>query len=211
MSGAVYRIPCAAQPAEQALCAAPKAALRHWYAAAGTEDYRPATYGQLLRVPWGLCVRMVCEERAPRAVQRMPNSPVCTDSCMEFFLAPQPGEERFLNFEMNARGVLLMGLGEHGAFRCLDPALQAACAPWAEETADGWEIRLCVPDALVRRFFPNWQPKEARRMRGNFYKCGDETQRPHYGSWSPVTRRPVDFHCPECFGALLLQAEPKAR
>lgn len=204
MSGAGYRIPCAEQPEERALQAAPKAVLEHWYPVFDTPDYRPHTYGQLLRVPWGLCVRMVCAEQAPRAVQRMPNSPVCTDSCMEFFLEPQPGTGRFLNFEMNARGVLLMGLNEQGVFRCLDAALQAACAPWAEETADGWEMRLCIPDSLLRRIFVDWRPEQAQAMRGNFYKCGDETQRPHYGSWSEVTRRPVDFHCPECFGTLLL-------
>ena len=37
-------------------------------------------------------------------------------------------------------------------------------------------------------------------MRGNFYKCGDHTVNPHWGSWAPVDK--VDFHVPLLFGDL---------
>lgn len=201
----VYRIPYVGQPEEGLLRAAPRAWLGHWYPVPqGT--YQPQTYGQLLRTPYGLYVRMVCQESSPMAEQRMPNCPVCTDSCMEFFLNPDSENDTFLNFEVNARGAMLMGLNVCGAFRCLDPALQTGCFPaaYVDEEKGEWEIRLCIPDSLLRRFFPAYDPGETRRMRGNFYKCGDAAPIPHYGSWNYVSRDPIDFHCPECFGDLLV-------
>lgn len=168
-------------------------------------DYRPYTWGQLLRTPFALYVRLGCKESGPRAVQRMPNSPVCSDSCLEFFLNPVPDESRFLNFEFNARGAMLLGLNENGSFRCLDPSLQTGCFPHAVVKEDEWGVWFCVPDTLIQRFFPKWKPEGAAPLRGNFYKCGDATQVPHYGSWSFVSRRPIDFHSPECFGEFLMQ------
>ena len=38
---------------------------------------------------------------------------------------------------------------------------------------------------------------------GNFYKCGDETEFPHYGMWSEAVSDTPDFHRPECFGRLI--------
>ena len=201
----VYRIPWVWQPDEHLMCAAPKAFLRHWYAVPG-EAYHPQTYGQLLRTPYGLYVRMVCAERFPMAKQRMPNCPVCTDSCMEFFLNPEPERTRFLNFEMNSRGTMLMGINEDGDFRCLSPAFQAQCwkEAYVDEEKGQWEVRFCIPDSFLKQFFSAYDARKNRRMTGNFYKCGDATEQPHYGSWNYVTREPLDFHCPECFGDLII-------
>lgn len=201
----VYQIPFAKQPEEHLLCAAPRAWLENWYPVEGKE-YCPRTFGQILRTPFALYVRLVCEEKSPQAVQWAPNSPVCTDSCLEFFLNPVPEENRFINFELNSRGTMLMGLNEDGDFRCLDPALQAGCFPQSlvDEEHGVWEVRFCIPDSLLCRIFPGYDPNRTQRMSGNFYKCGDHTAIPHYGSWNPVSRRPIDFHCPECFGEFVL-------
>lgn len=182
---------------------APQARIDCWYPVSGN-DYRPAAYGQVCRAPSALHVRMVCAERAPRATWRAPNDRVCTDSCLEFFLSPWPQGDPLINFEMNAHGTLLLGINEGGAFRCLDPALQTGCHPTAriDEERGEWEVTLCVPDALLREVFPGCEPAGLSSLRGNFYKCGDETDAPHYGSWNPVTRVPIDFHCPECFGEI---------
>ena len=40
---------------------------------------------------------------------------------------------------------------------------------------------------------------------GNFYKC-DESLHPHFGSWNPIEAPAPDFHRPECFGKLMLEA-----
>ncbi|MCK7480493.1 MAG: carbohydrate-binding family 9-like protein [Candidatus Moduliflexus flocculans] len=41
------------------------------------------------------------------------------------------------------------------------------------------------------------------RSAANFYKCGDETEFPHYGAWSPVETPAPDFHRPEFFGEIV--------
>ena len=41
-------------------------------------------------------------------------------------------------------------------------------------------------------------------FKGNFYKCGDETKTPHYGSWNPIENPTPDFHRPEGFGELVI-------
>ena len=39
-------------------------------------------------------------------------------------------------------------------------------------------------------------------MEGNFYKCGDHTASPHWGSWVPMPR--LDFHDPDSFGTFII-------
>ncbi|MDD3966848.1 MAG: carbohydrate-binding family 9-like protein [Candidatus Marinimicrobia bacterium] len=38
------------------------------------------------------------------------------------------------------------------------------------------------------------------RWRANFYKCGDKTSHPHWGSWQALDI--LIFHQPESFGIL---------
>ena len=42
-------------------------------------------------------------------------------------------------------------------------------------------------------------------VKGNFYKC-DETIHPHFGTWNRVIAPQPDFHRPECFGEMQVEA-----
>ena len=44
--------------------------------------------------------------------------------------------------------------------------------------------------------------KVGHKMEGNFYKCGDHTASPHWGSWVPMPR--LDFHDPDSFGTFVI-------
>lgn len=55
---------------------------------------------------------------------------------------------------------------------------------------------------LFRRIYGR-DVRPGQRAAGNFYKCGDETEFPHYGAWSPVRTLSPDFHRPEFFGTLV--------
>ena len=199
-----YYIQRVKQPKEDIFETIPKASLNYWYPTE-TADYKPKTYGQICRSSLAWHINMVCEETQPYAVQTMPNSPVCTDSCMEFFLNLQPEDNTFINFEINAIGTMLLGINQNGNFRCLDPALQRKCfvSVKVDNKAGLWQIRLCIPNSLLQSIFTQWNPEGTEPVKGNFYKCGDDTKKPHYGSWNPVARRPIDFHCPECFGEFI--------
>lgn len=43
---------------------------------------------------------------------------------------------------------------------------------------------------------------DGKTMKGNFYKCGDKLQTPHFLSWSPIGLERPMFHCPAFFGTL---------
>ena len=68
-------------------------------------------WAQLCRDDQGLWVRMEAEETAIRATLTQPLDEVYTDSCLEFFLAPDPSDNRYLNFEFNPLGNLYLGFG----------------------------------------------------------------------------------------------------
>ena len=44
-----------------------------------------------------------------------------------------------------------------------------------------------------------------RTLHGNFYKCGDLLQVPHFLSWNPIQLPKPCFHCPEFFGELIFK------
>ena len=46
---------------------------------------------------------------------------------------------------------------------------------------------------------------DGMRMKGNFYKCGDHLQKPHFLSWNPIHVDRPDFHRPEFFGELVFE------
>lgn len=58
-------------------------------------------------------VFLISYEKEIMAARENMNDPVCRDSCMEFFLKPNPeNDSRYLNFELNPRGTLFLGIGK---------------------------------------------------------------------------------------------------
>ncbi|MHA7965531.1 carbohydrate-binding family 9-like protein [Paenibacillus sp. CAU 1782] len=141
------------------------------------------------------------------------NDPVHRDSCVEFFVQPMPElDERYLNFELNAAGTLTLGLGKGLADRVYLTEQESPQLHISTETQlrDGdtdslyWTARFRIPTAWVAEHFPGFRTTPGVSLRGNFYKCGDETPSPHYGSWSPVTSETPSFHRSIDFGLIVL-------
>ena len=66
-----------------------------------------------------------------------------------------------------------------------------------------WEMVILIPSTI---FINNVNFSFSKLIaNANFYKCGDETQKPHYLSWSPVKTSKPDFHSPEYFGKLIFE------
>lgn len=140
--------------------------------------------------------------------------PVYEDSCVEFFFNPFPAvSPDYINFEVNAAGALLAQIGPNRGDRRPLAAKEAKgleiWSSWNERehdlvTGGHWEIVLKIPLALLVHFYgrPFNFPREAK---GNFYKCGDRTSRPHYGCWSPVRSPDPDFHRSAYFGTLIFK------
>jgi len=110
--------------------------------------------------------------------------------------------------EMNAKGTLLSfcGVGRENRTPLINltGGKLPTVTPFA--TDEEWgivaEIPFSILDAVygirAEQFVPGYT------FRGNFYKCGDETEVAHYGSWNRVKTKTPDFHRPEYFGALVI-------
>lgn len=151
-----------------------------------------------------LGVSLRAAEREIRAAYTAPLSPVCRDSCLEFFFM-QENEDRYFNFEINPNGCLYIGFG-HGrkdSTALYREGMSSLFKINTAGTADGWEVSYWIPLSFLRLFCPGFT--FSGRLRANVYKCGDDTVRPHYLSWSPVLSDTPDFHRPEDFGIMAFQ------
>lgn len=158
-----------------------------------------------------LHIRFLVMESDPRITCTRMNEPVYTDSCVEFFIQPVAGPDAvYLNFEMNAAGVLLLGKGpERNARRQLSESEANGISIVPSRGVDSenrafWSISLAIPFSWLKEQVPGFEPVSGAVLKANFYKCGDSTPIPHYGSWSPMTALKPDFHRPSDFGELEL-------
>lgn len=157
---------------------------------------------QLCCVGDDLWVRLEAKESPIRATVTAPLEPVCVDSCLEFFLAPWPGDSRYFNFEFNPLGTMILAFGGQVATRVRQVVknVEQTFLPRPFFTEDGWGIEYRIPAAFLRIYDPSFS--FGGEMRGNFYKCGDLTEAPHYLAWSPLSSETPDYHRPQDFGTL---------
>ena len=149
-----------------------------------------------------LYVRLFAAERDIRAEYRKQLSPVWRDSCLEFFFAPD-NSGRYFNFEINPNGILWTALGRSRTDRAVlyREDAETFFGIRAARTDVGWEASFRIPLPFLRLFVP--EASFTGSWRANVYKCGDDTVRPHYLSWNPVTSETPDFHRPQDFGVMV--------
>lgn len=184
--------------------AVPAAELKHtgWLNACAVD-----AKAQVCCVGEDLRVRMEAREAPVRATVTAPLDPVCTDSCLEFFLAPRADDARYFNFEFNPLGTLNLGFGGERPLRVRQIAKNAEelFSPAPFFTGGGWGIEFRVPAAFLRIYDPDF--RFGGDMRGNFYKCGDLTEAPHYLAWAPLHCETPDFHRRQDFGLLRMEKQ----
>lgn len=169
-------------------------------------DYRPAAYGILCKGSEEFFVYLAAQESRVRCEVKEPNGPVCTDSCLEFFY--QPSETGYFNFEWNPKGVLHLGFGKgrHGRVPVTEKTGEDFLIRKAEFDRIGetgwWYVAFRIPFSFIRRYAPEFDETAAEIGKGNFYKCGDKTESPHWGCFSPVGTGQPDYHRPEYFARL---------
>lgn len=168
--------------------------------------YRPKTLFKLafLRREGFYCV-LKCYEENPRAVFTENDSPVFRDSCVEFFLAPVEGREEYINIECNSLAVSLCEFGKGRQNRLLVSSLceerpEVTAFSGCDESGKFWGVNIFVSLSLISKLFAVPPEKLSfNNFRANIYKCGDETDIPHYIAFSPVTSPALGFHNPSCF------------
>ena len=175
-------------------------------------EYRPKTYAQLVYVEnKGFELKMWCYEENPRAIYHEDNDRVYTDSCLEAFINfyPQMEKKGYISYEMNANGAALSSFGEDRLTRefVLDlgfehPSIEVT--RFLVEEKPVWQVKTFIDLQHIHNLYGKSEFKTGDMLRANFYKCGDETESSHYGSWNPIDAPKPDFHRPECFGELVI-------
>lgn len=156
-----------------------------------------------------LFLRYQVEEQTVKAVVTESNGSVWKDSCVEFFLSPD-GNDEYYNLEVNCIGTALLGFRKKGLYashatpELIDTIRRFSTmgeAPFPEMKKETqWKITLAIPWEAF--FNHSLKPVKGKRMRGNFYKCGDDLSVPHFISWTKINTPEPSFHVPEFFGGL---------
>ncbi len=158
------------------------------------------SFAKMLYDDDAIYVRMESDEMPVVAKYTERNSPVCTDSCMEFFFSPDINKDFYMNFEVNALGAFLIGAGKKGdRIRCMDDEKLFDIKPCLCEK--GWKVSFKLPFDFIKKYAGDC----TAQMKGNFYKCGSNTGHRHYGMWNVIETENPDFHRPEYFGDLIFE------
>ena len=155
---------------------------------------------KILRGPEGISVMMHTDEKNLRAEVTEENGMVCKDSCMEFFFKPDPWNLKYINFEINPKGVAHIGLGEDRYDRQLIDEDRATFSIESIPNDGDWTLKYYIPDEFLHKYFENINYV----CRANFYKCADATDHKHYTVWAPVEVARPDYHVPDFFGKIEL-------
>jgi hypothetical protein len=169
--------------------------------------YKPIVAVDVARSNISLYIRFFVRGNSLKAVYENDGSPVHKDSCVEFFMK-KTDENSYMNFEFNC-------IGACDAARRLSRDIKAPLSeaeyasirrytnrerkPFPErKNVHEWELVTAIPLYLMG-LNSDCLPE---KILGNFYKCADETDSPHYVSWNPVSSPEPDFHRPDCFGEM---------
>lgn len=153
-----------------------------------------------------LFVRLEAQEQNIRAQLCGTLDQVCNDSCLEFFFAPLIGDKRYFNFECNPLGNLYVGFGAERPTRVRQIVKNPQMFCIQPFTTDGgWGVTYQIPGDFLRMYMPEFDFTGSAA--GNFYKCGDQTQVPHYLAWSSLTCDTPDYHRRGDFGTLVFDGK----
>lgn len=134
------------------------------------------------------------------------NENVYCDSCVEFFVRPFDDDMRYVNFEVNPVGSMIMSLNQaRGKSEVLVFKYKALLTVVTDRKDGQWSVQYEVPFDMLSEIYGKTEIlKSGDVINANFYKCGDETKEPHFGMWNEITQEDASFHLPKYFGQLVL-------
>lgn len=171
----------------------------------GTKNM-PETYAHIGYVPdEGFYVKMVCQEKDPLRKYTNHMDPVCLDSAMEiFFQMPQFSDE-YLNFEMNANGVMLTAHGPNRAKRTTFTLEQVeAMQCQAEMTEENWWVSYLIPESVLQSVYGDICLERGSQFLINFYKVCEGRIPGEFGSYTYIPLEHPSFHETEYFAEAVL-------
>ncbi len=170
-------------------------------------SYKPIVAFDIARGDKELYLHYFVRGLSLRAVADKDGEFVHPDSCVEFFMRLK--EDLFYtNFEFNCIGTCLAARGQsrhartpftENEYKKIRRYTTVQREAFPEKTGIyEWELTVAIPFELMGLDVSSLPDQ----IRGNFYKCADETANPHYVTWSPIDLPSPDYHCPEHFGEI---------
>jgi hypothetical protein len=184
-------------------------------------DWGRASVARIDRYPWGgsgvdTSVRLLYDDEAlylqsraadaPSASVTELNGPVSAESCVELFLSADGNE--YVNFEANALGTVLLGVGPDRERRerigrgPADRIRVRTSYPGGDSAGVGWWLAAALPFDVLASFAGIDPPSGGTAWRGNFYRCGPDGE---HAVWKPTGSDYADFHRPDAFGRLAFE------
>lgn len=171
-----------------------------------TEGYAPEAYAQLMCVEGrGFALRMTAVEKDPKATYTKFGEPVYEDSCLEFFVSFNNANKKYMNFEMNSNGAFLASVRTTREDKTSIKMLAPLPKVKTSRDENSWTVEVFFSNDFIGKTFGKFSFGRGESFKGNFYKCGDGTEIPHYGMWAPIDSDKPNFHLPEFFGTLTIE------
>lgn len=170
--------------------------------------YKPIVAFDIARSDSNLYIRYFVKGNSLKALYDLDGSPVYTDSCVEFFMK-RVDDRNYYNFEFNCIGTCDASYRQsRDVKQSLTPEEYASIRRYSSLEHHtfieklgvySWELVVAIPFRLMG-LDPDNLPE---KILGNFYKCADDTEFPHFVSWSPIGMPAPNFHCPDFFGEII--------
>ena len=173
-------------------------------------DYSPNVQFRIAYCDTAIFLHYKVHESSIRAKTIVDNGEVWKDSCIEFFVMPE-NDGIYYNFEFNCVGACRLAAGTGRNDREMVPVEvvsqifrnSSLCNKQLIEEQkihEPWDMVIGIPYSCFFKH-PDYSPT-GKTIHANFYKCGDELEKPHFLSWNPINTEKPDFHRPEFFGTL---------
>lgn len=169
--------------------------------------YKPKSYGRMAFIEnRGIYVTLTCEEKNPKRDCKNNQVYICQDSVMEAFFAftkngsSPVNEDMYINYEMNANGMLYAKYGPGRNNRKFISAEQlelSACT--AEIDENFWAVSFLLPKELLDMLGVWNKVEDGDTFYCNFYKISENPSIEHYASYSPIDSDVPNFHLPVNF------------
>jgi len=174
--------------------------------------YKPEVKFKIAHCQGKILLKYFVKEESVLAKVSKINGSVHKDSCVEFFITTEP-EGPYYNFEFNCIGTPHVAVGHSRKDRQpIDPQIlelietkaSLGSQPFEEKTGgQQWELMLVIPpECFVKD--KNLELK-GLKARANFYKCADDTVKPHFVTWNPIGTENPDYHQPKYFGEVIFE------
>jgi hypothetical protein len=169
--------------------------------------YKPVVVFDIARGKETLYIHYFVRGLSLKALSDKDGNYVHEDSCVEFFMR-KADRMNYINFEFNCIGTCYAAhhetreksvpftADEYLSIRRYTTVQSEAFAE--KKGIYTWELTVAIPFTLM-----GLEPgKFPEMIRGNFYKCADGTEYPHYTTWSSINLPAPNYHCPDFFGEI---------